>query len=89
MTTHGRPKGSKNIPWGSIVTKLRKHPGRWMLFPEMSAVPDRTIATIRRRERRELRLDDGVVRCRRKATAWTDDGTVLCTLFLKLDLKEK
>ncbi|AYB70186.1 hypothetical protein SEA_ONEIAGILLIAN_76 [Microbacterium phage OneinaGillian] len=81
----GRPKGSTNIPWGSIVARLRKHPGRWMLLPEMRRVPDRTIATIRRRERRELRLDDGVIRCRRRATVWLEDGTVRCILILKFE----
>lgn len=78
----GRRKGSANIPWESIVARLRKQPGRWLLLPEMAAVPDRTIMTIRRRERRALRLEDGVIRCRRKATVWTDEGIVMCTLFL-------
>lgn len=85
----GRPAGSTNIPWAAIVAKLRKYPNRWMLIPEMASVPDRTIATIRRRERRELRLADGTIRCRRKATVWLDDGTVKCTLILKYEPKEK
>ncbi|QKO02828.1 hypothetical protein SEA_KELCOLE_76 [Microbacterium phage Kelcole] len=51
----------------------------------MRRVPDRTIATIRRRERRELRLDDGVIRCRRRATVWLEDGTVRCILILKFE----
>jgi hypothetical protein len=84
----GRPKGSANIPWDSIVDRLRKQPGRWLLLPEMSAVPDRTIMTIRRRERRSLRLDDGIIQCRRKATVWTDEGTVRCTLFLHFKPRE-
>lgn len=83
-----RPKGSANIPWARIVAELRAHPGRWILFPEMANVSDRTIDTIRKRRRRQLRIDDGIIRCRRKATTWTEDGTVRCTLFLRLDLKE-
>lgn len=86
--TRGRPRGARSIPWGSIVARLREHPGRWMLLPEMRAVSDRTIITIRRRERRALRMDDGKIRVRRKATVWTADGDVLCTLILKFEKKE-
>lgn len=81
----GRPKGSTNIPWGSVVARLRKHPGRWMLLPEMRSVTDRTIMAIRRQERRELRMNDGVIRCRRRATVWLEDGTVRCALILKFE----
>lgn len=84
----GRPPASRNVPWDRIVAELRQHPNRWMLPSELAAVPDRTIATIRRRERRALRLPDGVIRVRRKATVWRDDGTVWCTLFLKFETKE-
>lgn len=84
----GRPRGSKNIPWASIVARLREHPGRWMLLREMSAVHGRTIAVIRKREHRELRLDDGIIRCRTKAAIVTDEK-VTVTLYLKFDPKEK
>jgi hypothetical protein len=86
--TRGRPQGSKNIPWDAIVARLRRQPNTWMLFGALSAVPDRTIATIRRRERHALRLDDGVIRVRRKATVVVDDR-VLCTLYVKFETKEK
>lgn len=84
-----RPKGAKGVPWACLVRELRAHPGRWILFPEMGNVSERTIATIRRREVRALRLDDGVIRCRRKATAWTDEGSVRVALILKFEPKEK
>jgi hypothetical protein len=83
----GRPKGSRNIPWGSIVARLRKQPGTWMILPEMRATPYRTIATIRRRERRALRLEDGVIRCRRRAIALTPEGDVIVTLALQFEPK--
>ncbi|QNJ55574.1 hypothetical protein SEA_PHINKY_83 [Microbacterium phage Phinky] len=83
----GRPPGSKSIPWGSIVERLRKQPNRWVLLPEMARVNGRTINVIRKRERRALRLDDGVIRCRRKV-AFVVDDTVIVTLFLKFEPKE-
>lgn len=83
-----RTKGSVNIPWERMVAELRSHPGRWILFPEMSSVSDRTIDVIRKRRRRALRINDGIIRCRRKTTVWTDEGTVRCTLFLSFDPKE-
>lgn len=89
MSTRGRPPGAKAIPWDSIVARLREHPDRWMLLSEMAHVSDRTIQVIRKRERRALRIDDGVIRCRRKATAWLPDGTVRCTLFLKFEPKKE
>jgi hypothetical protein len=78
----GRPQGSGNIPWGRIIARLRQHEGRWVLVPEMARVRDRTIQTIRKRERRALRLDDGIIQCRRKATVKID-GVVYCTLYLR------
>lgn len=86
--TRGRPRGSGNIPWASIVTRLREQPGRWMLVPEMRRVNGRTIQVIRKQERRALRLDDGVIRCRSRNT-FVLDGVVICTLYLKFDPKEK
>lgn len=87
MATRGRPTGAANIPWNSIVERLRQHPNRWMLLPEMARVNGRTINVIRKRERRALRLDDGVIRCRRKV-AFVIDDTVICTLILKFEPKE-
>jgi hypothetical protein len=84
----GRPAGSTNIPWPAIVAKLRQHEGRWLLLPEMANVSDRTIQVIRRRERRALRLEDGRIQCRRKATVWTDAG-VRCTLYLRFKPKKE
>lgn len=85
----GRPAGSQNMPWAAIVRRLRLHPGRWVMLSEMAAVPERTIMVIRRRERRDLRLDDGVIRCRVKARAWTNDERPIVSLLLKFDPKEK
>lgn len=59
-----------------------------MLLPEMRAVHGRTINVIRKRERRELRLTDGTIRCRAKAALVTDEKIVV-TLYLKFDPKEK
>lgn len=86
--TRGRPRGSGNIPWASIVTRLREQPGRWMLVPEMRRVNGRTIQVIRKQERRALRLDDGVIRCRSRNT-FVLDGVVICTLYLKFEPKTK
>lgn len=83
-----RTKGAKTIPWARIVAELRAHPNRWILFPEMASVTERTIVVIRRRQRRQLRLDDGIIRCRRKTTTWTDEGTIRCTLLLRYEPKE-
>lgn len=50
----------------------------------MAYVNARTIQVIRRKERRALRLDDGVIRCQRKTAILLEDGeTVMCALFLK------
>ena len=78
-----RPKGATAIPWDSIVQRLRKHPGRWTLLPEMRSVRPRTIDTIRRKERRQLRLDDGAIYCRVRAATRLEDGTERCTLMLR------
>jgi hypothetical protein len=80
--TAGRPKGSANVDWASVVARLREQPNTWMLLPEMSAVSGRTIQVIRRRERRALRLDDGEIRVMRKAALVVDD-TVIVTLYTK------
>lgn len=82
--TRGRPVGSADIPWGSIVERLREYPDRWRLLPEMRRVNVRTINVIRKRERRALRIPDGVVRCRVK-TPILVDGVAVCTLYLKLE----
>jgi len=84
----GRPKGSGNVPWDAIVAQLREHPDRWMLLPEMAAVPERTVEVIRRRERRALRLTDGVIRCTRTHST-TIQGRTTVTLQLKFSPKEK
>lgn len=86
----GRPAGSANIPWDRIVARLREQPGVWMLLPEMRAVSARTMGVIRKRERRALRLDDGVIRYRMKAPPLhlDDDGIVIVTLHLKFDPKD-
>lgn len=85
----GRPAGSVNIPWPAIVQRARAHAGRWILPTELAATPARTIMVIRRRERRALRLDDGVIRCRVKARAWTQSGQEICTLMVRFDRKER
>jgi hypothetical protein len=84
----GRPKGSRNVPWPAIVAKLREHPGEWLLLPEMAAVPFRTITTIRKRERKALRLDKGVIRCRRKFLR-ADENRLTVTLILQYDPEGK
>lgn len=84
----GRPTGSRNIDWEKIVAKLRQQPNEWLLFPEMGAASLRTIQVIRRRERRALRLDDGVIRCRRKSIVKIGDE-ITVTLFLSFQPKEK
>jgi hypothetical protein len=53
---------------------------------ELSAVSERTVQTIRRRERAKLRMDDGVLRCRIKA-GLTLDGVTVVTLFVKFEKK--
>jgi hypothetical protein len=58
-----------------------------MSVPEMAMVPARTLTVIRKRERRGLRLNDGVIRARVRATAVLD-GQTLCTLWLKFEPKE-
>jgi len=83
-----RSAGSRNIPWADIVKTLRSHPGQWMLLPPMIGVPIRTVAIIRERRRAVLRFDDGIIRVRRKATAWRDDGRVVCDLWLSFVPKE-
>ncbi|QNL30040.1 hypothetical protein SEA_RUDY_70 [Microbacterium phage Rudy] len=89
MATRGRPRGAKAIPWDRIVARLREHPNRWLLLPEMAKVNARTVMVIRKRERRALRLDDGVIRCRIKAGYVDETGAVIATLYLKFDTKEK
>lgn len=84
-----RPKGSKNIPWVRIVAKLRQHPDRWLMLPELASVSYRTIEVIRRRQRPILRLPDGVVRCRRRAVALLEDGTAIVTLAAKFEPHRK
>lgn len=78
-----RTPGSRNIPWESVVNRLREHPGRWMLLPEMRSVAPRTIEVIRRQQRRQLRLEDGKIYCRMRAVTQLDDGTERCTLVLR------
>lgn len=78
-----RTPGARAIPWDDIVQRLRKYPGRWMLLPEMRSVRPRTIEVIRRRERRQLRLDDGKIYCRVRAATRLDDGSERCTLVLR------
>lgn len=87
--TKGRPRGAKNVPWDSIIARLRKHPGRWMLLPEMAYVNGRTISVIRRKERRALRLDDGTIRCRTRVGVVLDDRTVMCALYLKFEPRKE
>ena len=70
------------------MNRLRQHPDRWILLPEMSSVPERTVEVIRRRERRALRLDDGVIRCTRTARAVVK-GQARVALQLKFVPKEK
>lgn len=53
----------------------------------MARVNGRTINVIRKRERRALRLTDGVIRCKRKV-AFVVDETVIVTLYLKFQPKE-
>ncbi len=79
----GRTKGSKNLPWDAMVARLRAHPGRWILLPEMRAVPPQMINVIRERRRRQLRLPDGKIYCRQRAIAQLEDGTIRCTLILR------
>lgn len=55
--------------------------------PELASTPSRTIVVIRRRQRRALRLDDGILRCRVKARAWVNDREVV-TLSIRFDKKE-
>lgn len=83
-----RPKGSTNVPWEKIVAELREQPGEWLLLPELAAVPFRTISTIRRRERRALRLDDGVIRCRRRHLV-ADGNKLTVTLYTMFDPKKE
>lgn len=55
-----------------------------MLPSEMSYVNARTIAVVRKQERRALRLTDGVIRCRARNYVILEDGkTVMCALYLK------
>jgi len=84
----GRRKGSKNIPWDSIVARLRKHPGRWMLLPEMRSVDPAMVDIIRSRRRRQLQMSDGRIYCRQKAIAQLEDGTLRCTLMLRFIPRE-
>lgn len=84
----GRPKGSRNIPWDAIVERLRRHPGRWMMVPEMAAVPERMITVIRERQRRALRLPDAIIRVRVRASVTDEDGNRTVTLKLKYEPKE-
>jgi hypothetical protein len=60
-----------------------------MLLPEMVGVPIRTITIIRGRRRAALRVEGGKIRARRKATAWRDDGRVVCDIWLSFDPKEE
>lgn len=82
----GRPKGSSNIDWASVVTQARRTPGMWIMPVELAAVRERTVEVIRRRQRRHLRLPDGVLRCRVKAGV-TVHGVTLVTLMVKFEKK--
>lgn len=86
----GRPTGSSNIPWDSIIERLREYPDRWMLLTEMSHVNARTVNVIRKKERRALRLPDGTIRCSMRAGVIVN-GVAYCTLYLKFQphTKEK
>lgn len=84
----GRPQGSRNIDWASVITQARRTPGLWVAPPELAAVSQRTVAVIRRRERRILRMDDGVLRCRVKAGV-TLMGVTTVTLFVKFEKKKE
>lgn len=88
MASRGRPKNSGNFDWDGIVRRLREQPGVWMALPDLARVSGRTIDTIRRKERRALRMDDGEIRVRRIAALPTEDG-VLVTLSAKFHPKEK
>lgn len=79
----GRTKGSKNLPWAAMIARLREHPDRWILLPEMRSVDIQMISIIRERRRRALHLPDGKIYCRQRAITQRDDGTIRCTLVLK------
>lgn len=66
-----------------MVARLRRHPGKWILLPEMRNVPDGMVDVIRNRRRRALRMEDGVIRCRTRASVWLPDGQIRRTLILK------
>lgn len=82
-----RTKGVPNIPWFSIVKRLRMHPDRWLVVPELSDVPERTLEVIRRRQRPALRMEDGIIRARVRAHI-TLEGRTTLTLILKFSPKE-
>lgn len=79
-----RPKGSGNIPWDAIIERARAHPDQWIMPTELAAVSTRTIQVIRKKERRQLRLDDGIIRVRARAGG----GELPVTLAIKFDPKE-
>jgi hypothetical protein len=84
----GRPAGSGNIPWGAIVARLREQPETWMLLSELASVSDRTIQTVRLKERKALRMDDGEIRVRRKSVAVDTQGRTIVTLYAQFKPKE-
>jgi len=88
MPSRGRPKGSGNFDWDGIVARLREQPGVWIALPDLAKVSARTIETIRRKERRALRMDDGEIRVRRHAAVVVGDD-VLVTLSAQFHPKEK
>lgn len=83
----GRPPGASNVPWASIIERLREHPNRWMLLPEMRRVNARTVNVIRKQERRALRLRDGIIRCRMRSP-FIENDTAYGALYLKFEPKE-
>lgn len=83
----GRPAGARNLDWRAVITAARQTPGLWILPPELAAVSERTIKVIRERERRILRMPDGVLRCRIKAGV-TIEGVTTVTLAVKFESKE-
>jgi hypothetical protein len=69
-------------PWARLIAELRRQPGQWRLFPEMTGRPITLINRVRRRQAQALRLPDGRIYARRGAHVAHRDDEVITDVWL-------
>ena len=72
----------KPYPWARLIAELRRQPGQWRLFPEMTGRPLTLVNRVRRRNARTLRLPDGKLYARRGAHLAHRDDAVITDVWL-------